>query len=155
MNIKITKYSDIETLKSWFPDKESSHFWCGPGFRFPFTHESFLEDIQWEKMPTYSLLSEEQKLIGFGQYYEKMGRCHLARLVASPLHRSKGMGQKFIFQLMRIGMSDLNAGECSLFVVNFNKKALNCYKSLAFRKKKYPPDHKYYDDIDFMVYKNV
>ena len=66
MNIEITKYSDIETLKIWFPDKESSYFWCGPGLRFPFTHESFLEDIHWEKMPTYSLLNEEQKLIGFG-----------------------------------------------------------------------------------------
>ena len=84
-----------------------------------------------------------------------MGRCHLARLVVSKLHRSKGMGKTFISHLMSIGMSDLDAKECSLFVVSYNEKALKCYNSLGFRKENYPPDHEYFDDIDFMVYKNV
>ena len=153
MNIEFTKYSDLEILKSWFPDKESSYFWCGPGLRFPFTHESFLEDIHWEKMPTYSLLDENQQLIGFGQYYEKFGRCHLARLAVSPLHRSKGIGQKFISQLMHLGMSELDAKESSLFVASANERALKCYKSLGFSKENYPPDQEYFKDIDFMVYK--
>jgi hypothetical protein len=67
MDILRTKLADIETLESWFPDKESSYFWCGPGLRFPFTHETFLEDIRWERMPTYSSFDEHGRLSAFGQ----------------------------------------------------------------------------------------
>ena len=155
MNITVTKYTDLEVLENWFPDKQSSYFWCGPGLRNPFTHESFLEDIHWQKMPTYSLLDEEQQLIGFGQYYEKMGRCHLARLVMSPSHRCKGIGRKFIAQLMNMGMQNLDTQECSLFVARPNVVAVKCYRSLGFEIQNYPPNHDYFEDIDFMVYKNT
>lgn len=154
MHILKTEYSEIETLKSWFPDKESSYYWCGPGLQFPFSHESFLEAIHWKKMPTYSLRNDEGQLIAFGQYYEKVNRCHLARLVVSPSHRSRGIGQYFISRLMKIGMNNLGANECSLFVVNYNKKAIKCYRSLGFENQEYPPNQEYFDDIDFMVYKH-
>lgn len=55
---------------SWFPDRKFSYLWCGPGLRFPFTRETFLEDAHWGSMPTYSLLDEGHTLIGFGQYYD-------------------------------------------------------------------------------------
>jgi len=155
MNIVETEYYEIEILKSWFPDKESSYYWCGPGLRFPFSHESFLEDIHWEKMSTYSLRNGEGQFIGFGQYYEKLQRCHLARLVVSPSQRSMGVGHKFISRLMSVGMKGLGTNECSLFVVNYNEKAINCYQSLGFQKQEYPTNHEYFDDIDFMVYKNA
>lgn len=155
MDIIETEYSEIETLKSWVSDKKSSYYWCGPGLRFPFSHESFLEDIHWGKMPSYSLRSEEGQFIGFGQYYEKEQRCHLARLVVSPSQRSLGVGYKFISRLMSVGMKHLRVNECSLFVVNSNEQALKCYKSLGFKKQQYPPTHEYFNDIDFMVYKNA
>ena len=107
MDIFETVYYEIEILKSWFPDKESSHYWCGPALRFPFSHESFIEDIHWEKMATYSLRNYEGQFIGFGQYYEKLQRCHLARLVVSPSQRSMAVGHKLISWLMSIGVKDL------------------------------------------------
>lgn len=57
VDIAETEYSEIETLKSWFPDKQSSYNWGGPGLRYPFSHESFLEDIHWEKMPNKAVSS--------------------------------------------------------------------------------------------------
>jgi len=155
MKIEKTAYAEIEILKTWFPDKESSYFWCGPGLRFPFTHDSFLEDIHWQKMPSYSLLDDTGRLAGFGQYYEKLGRCHLARLVISPALRGRGHGYGFISALMSIGMQELGAQECSLFVVNFNEKALRCYSALGFIKEPYPPGQQFYADIDFMLRKSV
>jgi ribosomal protein S18 acetylase RimI-like enzyme len=155
MIVDLTDFNEIETLKSWFPDKESGYIWCGPGLRFPFTHETFVEDIHWQKMPSYSLRSEEGVFIGFGQFYEKANRCNLARLVVSPECRSKGLGQSFIGQLMRIGMSELNVKECSLFVLNNNEKALKCYKSLGFIEQDYPEDHEHYEGINYMVFKNA
>jgi ribosomal protein S18 acetylase RimI-like enzyme len=155
MDIVRTREADIETLKTWFPDRESSYFWCGPGLRFPFTHQSFIEDIHWERIPAYSLLDSHGELSGFGQFYAKSGRCHLARLVISPKHRSKHLGREFISRLMSIGMHALRTTECSLFVVNFNDRALRCYRALGFVKSPCPPGHEYYDDVDFMVYRSV
>jgi ribosomal protein S18 acetylase RimI-like enzyme len=116
MEIVKTKIAELEILKSWFPDQESSYRWCGPNIRFPFAHETFIQDIRWGKMPTYSLLDDKSSLIGFGQYQERLQRCHLARLVIAPSLRAKGFGKKFIAELMHIGMSDLGVNECSLFV---------------------------------------
>ena len=151
MDIVKTRYCEIEILKTWLPDKDSSYFWCGPGLRFPFTHASFLEDIHWEKMPSYSLLNNTGELVGFGQCYEKNGRCHLARLIISPDLRGKGHGQWFIANLMSIGAKELDTDEFSLFVVNYNQSALRCYEALGFKREEYPPDHKLFDNINFMV----
>lgn len=155
MNIVVPQTQHLETLMSWFPDRDSGFLWCGPGFRYPFTYETFLEDVHWEKIPAYALLDESDGLLAFGQYYEKEGRCHLARLVISPLARGKGIGYEFILELMNLGMCELNATECSLFVAGANEKALGCYKSLGFVKAENPPGRKNYTDIEFMVRKNA
>jgi len=155
MNVIRSTFEHLSTLKSWFPDEEASYDWCGPGLRYPFTDETFLEDIRWGRMPSYSLVTDDGELIGFGQYYESAGRCHLARLVVSPGHRSRGVGYRFISELMRIGMEELGVGECSLFVVKSNERALKCYRALNFENAEYPPGAKHYADIDFMVRKQV
>jgi ribosomal protein S18 acetylase RimI-like enzyme len=141
----------VEQLKGWFPDRESAYFWCGPGLRVPFTDQTFLDDTHWERMPAYSLLDDQGQLSGFGQYYEKLGRCHLARLVIAPASRCRGLGRQFIARLMSIGRADLGVGECSLFVVNYNLRALRCYTALGFEKADHPPGHAVCSDLDFMI----
>lgn len=153
MDIVATQPEHLETLKSWFPDKQSIRLWGGPLFRHPFTHASFLEDMRWRDVPAYSLLDEDNRLGGFGQYYEREGRCHLARLVIDPARRGKGIGRYFIGGLMRIGMSDLGSDECSLFVMSSNQGAIRCYRSLHFLPAPYPTDDPLYDNIDFMIYR--
>jgi len=153
MNLVTTKPEHLEILKTWFPDEASAREWGGPDTRYPFSDVAFLEDIRWQLMPAYSLLDEENYLSGFGQYYEKAGRCHLARLVVAPSHRSKGLGYQFIHELMNVGMSDLGVKECSLFVVSSNTKAIRCYTSLNFVPGPYPPGQRFFNHIDFMVRK--
>ena len=45
MDIAPADLSHVEILKTWFPDETPVRWWGGPRFRFPFTHESFLEDM--------------------------------------------------------------------------------------------------------------
>ncbi len=152
MHLAETQLDEMKTLEGWFTNKDSCYQWGGPRVRFPFTSETFSEDIQWQSMPTYSLLSESGELAGFGQYYEKSGRCHLARLAISPSQRGRGIGQRFISELMKIGMAELKTEECSLFVLNYNSSALQCYRTLGFSKSEYPANHEAYQNVDFMVY---
>lgn len=152
MNIERASLEDIQLLKPWFATKQASYLWGGPGLRFPYTEKSFLEDIFWGKMPSYSCKDQHKNLIGFGQYYEKAKRCHLARLAINPSHRSRGLGREFIGKLMSIAMSNLGLDECSLFVVTANEKAVACYKSLGFRFHAYPQWQTYFEGIEFMVF---
>lgn len=155
MNLTTTQPAELETLKIWFTDQSACYRWGGPRVRFPFTNKTFLEDIQWRRMPAYSLLSDAGELMGFGQYYEKSGRCHLARLAVSPSQRGLGIGQRFIAELMNIGMAEFETEECSLFVLDYNSSALQCYLSLGFRKSEYPPNEEIFANVDFMVYRRI
>lgn len=152
LRIEETGFSEIEILKTWFTDKESAYAWCGWGLRFPFTHESFLEDIHWQKMPSYSLRNSDNELLGFGQFYLRAERCHLARLAISPAHRGKGLGQQFISRLMQFGMSRLDVAECSLFVLKNNQPAIKSYLSLGFEISDFPAGHERYDSVYYMAY---
>lgn len=143
----------LRTLQAWFPDARSLRQWGGPQFRYPFTDVTFKEDMRWQSIPAYSLLDDENGLIGFGQYYGKHGRCHLARLVIDPARRGAGMGRYFIRSLMQTGMAELDADECSLYVMESNRRAIRCYTSLGFVRAPCPDSDPVYENIGFMVFK--
>jgi ribosomal protein S18 acetylase RimI-like enzyme len=151
MNLLPSNKTHIPELMNWFPDQRACAQWGGPDLRFPFTEKSFLQDIHWEKMPSYSALTEEGHLLGFGQFYEKLGRCHLARLTIAPQFRGLGLGRKFISSLMAISKEALGKTECSLFVLEQNLPAVACYKSLGFSPVEAPEAATKLKDCIFMI----
>jgi ribosomal protein S18 acetylase RimI-like enzyme len=128
----------LTELMSWFPDRKTCLNWGGPNFRFPFTAASFTEDIHWDTLPSYSLVGEKGALSGFGQYYLREGRCHLGRLAISPACRGQGLGRLLVEQLSEIGCNDLGADQCSLFVLEDNLAAIQCYRKSGFEFAAYP-----------------
>ncbi len=124
----------------WFPDQRSCQLWAGPTFRFPFTESTFLEDTRNRELPSYVLLGADERSVGFGQYYLRAGRCHLARLVIAPKYRGQGLGRSLIGELVELGVKDLRIGECSLFVAADNAPAIRLYQKLGFEKVPYPED---------------
>ena len=85
--------SDIEALMQWFPTHDDINVWGGPSFRYPFTCETFFEDVYWEKMASFCLSSPCGDLVAFGQLYDRDNRIHLARLVVAPGMRGQGLGR--------------------------------------------------------------
>lgn len=151
MRLIPSRQEHLDILKGWISNQSEAYYWGGPGFRYPFTDDTFLEDIRWKKMPSCSLISEDGNLLGFGQYYENQGRCHLARLIVSPDHRGRGLGRFLISELIDAGLRDLALDECSLFVIRSNERAMKCYKSLNFRETPWPDWMKRYDGVSYMV----
>ena len=98
-----------------------------------------------------SPVGEDGRLLGFGQFYQKLGRCHLARLVINPDFRGHGLGEEFVAALMKHGSEDLRAGEFSLYVMTANKPALNCYRSLGFELADYPDGDARLENCVFMI----
>lgn len=128
----------LAELATWFPDAPSCAVWAGPDFRYPFTPETFREDVRIADLPTFALVGEGGELLGFGQYYLRVGRCHLARIAVSPHHRGRRHGETLLRELCRLGSAALGVNECSLFVLEDNAPALRLYRRLGFEDATYP-----------------
>jgi ribosomal protein S18 acetylase RimI-like enzyme len=123
----------------WFPSRESCQTWGGPEFRFPFTAETFRVDCHLE-LPSWALLDGRGTLCGFGQYYLRTGRCHLARLAIAPALRGRGLGGQLIELLSDAGKAVLGVEHCSLFVASANTAAMALYERLGFARAAYSGD---------------
>lgn len=151
MKIETATQQDAIEVMDWFPDKESVMMWGSPYTRYPLREETFFTDIYWNRVKSCVARNDQDELIAFGQYYAKLGRCHLARLVVNPRYRQQGHGLDFIASLMEVGGKDLGTDEFSLYVMTANKPAWHCYKSLGFDMRPYPDIDPHLDNCVFMV----
>lgn len=129
---------DVEALMQWFPDERSAREWGGPFIRYPFDAASFREDLRWGSVASVVQRSGADGLLAFGQYYERYGRMHLARLAVNPVVRGRGFGRDFVSRLMTVARADMDLAEFALFVYRDNERACRCYASLGFRPADYP-----------------
>ncbi|AWB58519.1 GNAT family N-acetyltransferase [Colwellia sp. Arc7-D] len=130
--------TQLVELMTWFSTQAELDIWSGPEFRFPFDLEQFKCDLKLSTLASFSLLSAQSELLGFGQYYLRSGRCHLARLVINPHLRGQGVARHLIAQLMAKGTADLKTNACSLFVLEHNHSAIKSYQKLGFSFACYP-----------------
>ncbi len=138
MKLSAATEADIRRLMSWFPNGRSIDLWGGPGFRYPFTSESFTQDVHWREMNTYCLSDGSGEMLAFGQVYERHGRINLARLVVSPDRRRQGIGKQLVSCLMEQGRKDIRRQEYSLYVYKDNHPAKACYIGMGFEETEYP-----------------
>jgi ribosomal protein S18 acetylase RimI-like enzyme len=132
MNIEPATKDDAREIMTWFPDKESVMRWGSPYTRYPLREETFFVDVEWDSIPAFVARNDDGDLLAFGQFYNKLGRCHLARLAVAPEYRGRGLGEEFVAALMARGARELGADEFSLYVMTANKPAYNCYRALGF-----------------------
>lgn len=151
--MKLTPFEDahLPELMSWFPDKLSCHTWGGIEFRFPFTQASFREDARLGSLPTWALVRDDGSLAGFGQFYLRVGRCHLGRLAIAPGSRGQGFGTMLVRELCRRGGATFGTRSCSLFVVPENLRALRLYRRLGFSPVPYPEPTPALSEYIYMV----
>jgi ribosomal protein S18 acetylase RimI-like enzyme len=151
MQIEQARIEDAREIMRWFPDKESVVRWGSPYMSYPLKDDTFFGDIYWDRITSCVARTEDGHLLAFGQYYRKLGRCHLARLVINPEFRGQGLGEKFVGALMKQGGRMLGTDEFSLYVMTANRPAYNCYKNLGFDLAQPPEDDVRLEDVVFMV----
>ena len=139
MLVPFTK-DHIEQLTSWFPDEVSLAKWSGPGFRYPFTEDTFFQDLNTEKLPSFCLFCEQGKFAAFGQFYNRLERIHLARLVVNPELRGKGIAERLIYSLIQKGIAQFKLNSASLFVLSDNLPAITAYQKAGFEIANYPTE---------------
>ncbi len=135
----------------WFPDEVSCHAWGGPEFRFPYTEATFRVDAKLASLSTWALAADDGTLAGFGQFYLRVGRCHLGRLAIAPDSRGQGLGATLVRELCRQGSAALGVETYSLFVLPGNARALRLYRRLGFAPVPYPEPNPLLDPYIYMV----
>ena len=143
--------ADIESLMTWFATEFDVKVWGGPKFRFPFTRESFIEDVRFHDMATFVLRDAGNAMVAFGQLYNRHERINLARLVVRKDRRGQGLGKALIEELMQAGAALLPLAEFSLFVYRDNKPALECYRSMGFEITEYPEGDPLADKAFYLI----
>ena len=138
MKLIAVSQDHILKMMTWFSDASELSDWAGPNFRYPFDRESFTEDLNVNALSSFSLLSDKDKMLGFGQYYSRLGKCHLGRLVIAPTVRRQGIAAQLILLLAEHGMKTLQVDCCSLFVLQHNYHAIRAYQKLGFTLTNYP-----------------
>ncbi len=130
--------SDVDCLMRWFADAEACRLWAGPHFRCPFDRRSFLEDLRWSSLASYTMTDRAGTMRGFGQVYPKRRRVHLARLAVDPANRGIGLGQELIRLIITAARDVFPWRESSLFVYRQNLGAYRCYRKSGFVEAGYP-----------------
>src|SRR5574338_1592377 len=97
----------LPELMSWFGDASACRTWGGPHFRFPCDVATFRADAGLGTLPTWALIDGRDDFVAFGQYYSRVGRCHVARLAVAPRARSRGIGTRLIRELCERGAAEL------------------------------------------------
>jgi len=125
---------------TWFKDKQQFTDWAGPKVHYPFTPASFAQDLQINTINSFAMVDKDDTLIGFGQYYLRHNKCHLARLVISPNRRGEGLITPLIQHLQLDAKHSIGTIQSSLFVYQHNIAAIKAYQRLGFEVAQYPDD---------------
>ncbi len=125
-------------LVSWVTTEGQLYEWAGPNVQYSCDALTLKQDLLAKSWPAFSLISANGELLGFGQYYSRLGRCHLCRLIIAPCHRSKGLAQTLIARISDIGEQEMGVTSCSLFVYQQNLAAIKAYQKIGFRVVDYP-----------------
>ena len=138
MRLRPASDSDIEALMTWFQTEAQLTIWAGPGITFPFDQASFKQGLKLGELSSHVLTDSHSRFLGFGQFYLRLGRCHLGRLAINPEYRGQGLSQFLVAKLLEKGREALNVQPASLFVLKHNEVAINSYLKLGFEFHPYP-----------------
>jgi len=141
-NMQLTQLleSHIQEMMNWFSSEKDLTDWSGPNFRYPYDLPSFTEDLKLSSLRSFSLVSNKAEFLAFGQYYQRLDKCHLGRLIVNPEFRGKGIAAELMRQLCQQGINELNVTACSLFVLAHNEYAIQAYKKFGFSFADYPDE---------------
>lgn len=130
--------SHLLEMMTWFSDEQELSDWSGPNFRYPYNVSTFAADLKLSTLSSFSLVSNDAEFVAFGQHYQRLGKCHLGRLIVNPKFRGKGKASELMRLICESGLKKLEVKECSLFVLAHNKYAIKAYEKFGFILAKYP-----------------
>ena len=140
MQLILPLESQLVEMMSWFSSEQELTDWSGPNFRYPYDISTFVEDLKLSELSSFALVSNASDFLAFGQYYQRLGKCHLGRLIVNPKFRGQGIASELMRHICDVGLEELEVKECSLFVLAHNVNAIKAYEKFGFSFVEYPDE---------------
>jgi RimJ/RimL family protein N-acetyltransferase len=130
------KDEDFELLEGWVTDPALLFQFAGPGWSYPLTREQikkhqadypFKQLYIWEDGMEASAIGE---IISNEPHSPRIGRL----LIGNPDLRGKGLGEKFLRELISECYRLYGTVSICLFVLEENYNAIRCYEKTGFKK---------------------
>lgn len=157
---------DYDEIKNWISDERAHAMWCANLIRFPVEKANFDEVMnegaeRFGDSP-YVATTEDGRLIGFFCYSVNLetNEGMFKFVVVNPDYRGKGYGRRMLQLAVQYAFEITNAGAVQLNVFPENIRAMECYKSAGFSKRKNDKDAFAYKDelwdrCNMIMYRNV
>jgi RimJ/RimL family protein N-acetyltransferase len=126
---------DSDRLISWFENEESLVQFAGPIFSYPLTIEQVAAHLTKPDRLIYKVIDQESSLvIGHGELVNLQGEQPklTCLIIGNKMFRGKGLGKELTRRLMAVAFDELEADSVQLYVYDWNRNALELYKSLGF-----------------------
>ena len=140
---------DFKRILEWNENQSADYLaqWAGPLYNYPLNEEQ-LEDyftyhvaIDHPTIFVYKIiLTEINEIIGTIELRQldqenKVGKvCRF--LIAQENMRGRGIGQKVLQEIVRLGFRDFGFDKIALNVFDFNVNAIQCYEKVGFKKER-------------------
>lgn len=153
---------DVEQFTEWLNDFETTDYIGRSGMLVTLNSEkNYLEESHSFEFNFAIVKNEDDKMIGTVslERINHIDRCAtLGIFIGDKNFRSKGYGTEAIKLILEYGFKYLNLKNINLELLEFNERALKCYKKCGFkeygrRRKCKFVDGKYYDLIEMDILK--
>ncbi len=153
---------DVEKFTEWLNDFETTDYLGRSGILTTLEGErKYLEDDSTPEAKFVIVTLADEKMIGTVslESINHLNRCAtLGIFIGDKDYRSKGYGTEAIKLILEYGFKYLNLKNIKLDLMEFNERALKCYKKCGFkeygrRRKCRFVDGKYYDLIEMDILK--
>ena len=101
-------------------------------FPLPWTRESFLFELEDNKMAHYLVAIYSNRVVGYGGLWLILNEAHITNIAVDPGYRRKGVGEAITRGLIVIA-AQYGANGITLEVRKSNFSAQNLYEKLGFR----------------------
>ncbi|MCC2546321.1 GNAT family N-acetyltransferase [Hymenobacter sp. BT175] len=138
--------NDFQQLIEWVKDEQLLTNWSGSLFSFPLSEgalEWYIEDsnsLGTSDVFVYKAVDTKTGLtvghISLGSISETNRSARISRvLVGNTAERGKGICQKMIKAVLRVGFEELKLHRITLGVYDFNESALRCYEKAGMKRE--------------------
>jgi ribosomal-protein-alanine N-acetyltransferase len=114
-------------------------------FSTPWSKESFIKEIEENKLARYIVAKSNDKIIGYGGMWLILDEAHITNIAVHPEYRGEGIGNKLLNGLVDISKETM-IKRMTLEVRKSNDPAINLYKNNDFIEVGIRPG--YYSDTN-------
>ena len=125
--------ADMPVFLAAIDDAKMLMQFAGPAYVFPLTAEQVLMDLQADGVCVYSMVNDEDEVVGHAQMQVLLNSVLLRRIVIwDKASRGQGWGKYMVQQLLEVAFAMPEVQQVRLNVFDWNTPAIHCYQRLGF-----------------------